>query len=114
MSKIIQRYCLCSFSILVIVLIIYYNFLKSEDEYTQFGYSDKFIAVAYVNDDDHGISGNDKKINLNLDWKAENVLVNYTDFQYKVKPDVCNNGEEYFLGINSIEFLRFTTKKGSN
>lgn len=97
MSKIVQRYCLCSFSILVVVFIIYYNFLRSENDSNQLGYSDQFVAVAYVNDDDHDISSMHKNV-PNFDWKSENVLVNYTDFRYKITPNVCNGGEQYLLG----------------
>lgn len=95
MSKILQRYCLCSISILVVVLIIYYNFLGPENESSQFAYSDQFIAVAYVNDDDNGILGANSS---NLNWKSENILVNYTSFRYKLAPNVCNGGEEFLLG----------------
>lgn len=89
MTKIVKRYFLCAVSIIALVLFIYYNiFGRTATEYELINYHDEFVAVAYVDDDD------DIRNRI-----APEFLVNLTDFQYLLEPNVCDSQQK------NVEFL---------
>lgn len=87
MTKIVKRYCFCATLIVALVLIIYYN-MFGRAQYELINYRDEFVAVAYVDDYD------------DQTHDAIENLVNLTDFQYLLEPNVCNSQQKNteFLG----------------
>lgn len=79
MTKIVKRYCFCAAFVVALVLIVYYN-ISGRAQYELINYRDEFVAVAYVDDyDDHDTTKN---------------LVDLTDFQYLLEPNVCNSQQK--------------------
>lgn len=102
MTKIVKRYCFCAISVVAVVLIIYYN-IFDRPQYELINYRDEFVVVAYVDDYD------------NQNHVAIERLVNLTDFQYLLEPNMCNSQQknDEFLGEpnDARRCIRFILKK---
>lgn len=86
MTKIFERYCLCAIIVVTVVLILYYNWL-GRSRVNRSGYSDEFVAVAYLNDYDVTERG-DRPV----DQGGEpNRLLNLTNFEYLLEPNICDS-----------------------
>lgn len=96
MTKIAERYCLCAIILVTLVLILYYNWL-GRSQVNRSGYSDEFVAVAYLNDDDFTES-------VNQPVDGEDRLLNLTHFQYLLEPNFCDkkSNEEDVLGNSQL------------
>lgn len=89
MTRIVKRYCLCAIVTLGVILFIYYGIFGRE-QYELFNYRDEFVAVAYVDESDNDDDNEHGRT-------AIEHLVNLTDFEYLLEPQVCNTNRQ-FLG----------------
>lgn len=99
MTKIFERYCLCAIILVTLVLIIYYNWL-GRSRVNRNGYSDEFVAVAYLNDYD--VTENDDHSSID-----SNRLLNLTHFQYLLEPNFCDKKQNQDNILGKHFFLSF-------
>lgn len=88
MSPIVKRYCVCGFLFTGIILYILYT-QYGERELSYAVHSGKFIEIGFTSRDDDENEG----------VAVDKVLVNLTNFEFKITPSACQNGSrEEVLG----------------
>lgn len=93
MSPIIKRYSICSLLIIVVVLYIFYSHINGNRNLGHFN-AENLVDIGFTQQ----IDENDDEYRID-----ERILVNLTDFEFKIKPECrWEDAKEQILGMFSF------------